>query len=304
LQAIFNLILYAMVRVLMVVDESAQRLSDRSKRAIDIGLLVYCAGVPLLMLIVAFSLDQLSLDLFVASTQLARQSSVCQVRLSQAVEIVIVYIPFAISGVFVTLISFFVMFKLRVIRYNIGSVAQKNKTAGDVALHLLIVRLTALGMATFVVLIVMIVSTGIYQQQLSLYGPAFNNFFVCQIVGYDCLHCPDLKDTADSLRPSPGILGTQLAATSSIVLLFGLFFGSQSASRLHREWLDGTLGQKWRRIVGKTGKANSQIETTVRSGDAGQLGTQVFSNEEVSVSGAEDKWAPHSSARVAGEGGA
>jgi hypothetical protein len=275
LQAIFNLILYAMVRVYLVVDSDAKRMGEGTKKALDVILMLYCVGLPILALIVAMSLDQLSTDLLTGLAQLARQSTICQVRLPQAVEIVLVYVPFILTGFIVTTFAVLILARLRSIRKKVGGTKQ-GRSASDVALHLLIARLSILGLATFLVLIILMSTTSVFQSQLTLYGPAFDAFFACQIVGFACLDCPGKAATALALLPSPRVVTTQVASMSCIMLLFGCFFGAQSVSRLYKEFLDGTLQSKMRYFV----RGGAQPQSSVGKALSNNAGTAVMSGEE------------------------
>jgi len=190
LQAIFNLILYAMVRVYLVISSQVKHMKDRSKRLIDVALVGYCMGVPVLTLIIAFALDQLSTNPFTGSVQLSRQSTICQFRLSKGVEWILTFAPFIVTGVAVTGISVLITLKLVVAREKLGTAGiVKARTTSDDALRLLIFRLVALGLITFILLIIVIVSSSLVTNELEAFTPAFTTYFTCSIEQLSCLNC-------------------------------------------------------------------------------------------------------------------
>jgi hypothetical protein len=232
LQAIFNLVLFAMVNLFMVVDARARRLGPTAKRAVAAVAWAYCAGLPALMLIVALALDQLSDDLFTLFAQLGRQTTICQVRLTSEAEISLVYGPFLLTGTFIVIIALLVLGDVKSVRKKTEMF--KTSSPHDVAFKQMIDRLTALGLATFAVLIVLMATTSVFQQELKLFGPAFDLFFACQVIAYSCLDCGAKKQAADALLPSPIVPAIQLASMSAITLLFGVFFGALSLTRLRK----------------------------------------------------------------------
>jgi hypothetical protein len=260
----FNLVLYAMVSVFFRIDQKFKSLSESSQRALQALLWAYCAGVPLVALIVSFALDKLSEDLFVAASQLARQATMCQLRLlPEVVEIVLLDLPFIVTGVLICVASLVILVKIVWITNNAthgqkevvsneqlspAALTYKVKSSQDHAMQQLIQRLAFLGLSTFVVLIVFMSATGVFQSQLETYGPLFQTYSSCQTQGFACLDCAQYKTEALAQRPSAGTMATQLASMASVVLLFGGFFTLQSVARLRQEHRDGSLQQKLKRV--------------------------------------------------------
>jgi hypothetical protein len=280
-EALFNLILFAMVTVFFRIDDKIKSMQDAQKRLLDVLLWGYCVGVPIAALIAAFALDTLSKDLFVAASQLARQATMCQLRLlPTAVEVILVDLPFILTGLFCCIMSVLLLVKIvrisRKAAHGTTDMASaspgpqvrtfKLKSAADRSLHQLIQRLAFLGLSTFVVLIVFMSSTGLFQSQLDVYGPAFETFVSCQSQGFACLNCGQYKVEALAYKPSAGILATQLASMSSVIVLFGVFFGAQSLARLQKEYREGVLQKSVRRVFIGSERA-VEVSTTPMSGD-------------------------------------
>jgi len=240
LQAIFNLILYSMFHVYMSVHTEFRRMSDYRLREIDAMLLAYCAGLPVLTLIIAFSIDHLDFDAYTVSLQLSRQSTYCQVRVSQAAEWLLVFVPFITTGLGVVGLSASIIATLRDVQSKLATVGHKARTAGDVALYLFMQRLMGLGLATFFVLIIVIASTSAYTAQLSKFAPAFITNFQCLTANIACVDCSVWSAIAAARTPAPGVLALQLASMSMIVVLFGSFFLAQTVSRVLKERREGS----------------------------------------------------------------
>ena len=140
-------------------------------------LSVYCVGLPILTIIVAFSLDSLAQDLSTLSIQLSRQSTICQVRLTQAEEWLLVFIPFILTGCVMCFLNTVIFLKVKRVK-DAAAMTKKQKTASDDALEQLLFRLAVLGLTTFATLCVVIISTSVYSEQLSRFSPRFATYFV------------------------------------------------------------------------------------------------------------------------------
>ena len=97
LQAIFNLTLYAMVKVYIVVRNKK---FDKTQSAIyEAVLLLYCVGVPIICLIIHSRIDKLSTNFDWVTTQVTRQSIICTGRYeNSSVEFALIFIPYIITG--------------------------------------------------------------------------------------------------------------------------------------------------------------------------------------------------------------
>jgi len=58
-----------------------------------------------------------------------------------------------------------------------------------------------------------------------------------------------MANNTANVKPTVSLMGTQLASTSIITVLTGGFFFAQSASRLLKEYRNGSLKEKWGRLV-------------------------------------------------------
>jgi len=245
LQAIFNLTLYAMVKVLLVVTNS--KMEEKQKRRLEIALFAYCAGVPILCLIISTQIDYLSLTLQSAIVQLTRDAVICVPRYENSgIEFALIFLPYIVTGLIVVGLSFRIYQYLKTVQKQVAGLQanRKQKTASDTALKLLLIRLGVLGVLTFVVLIVLMSVTGAVMIMNTNYGKSFYDWFACETAGRSCESCDPKKDQMMADRVPPAVLGVQLFMMSSIALLFGLFFGAQSASRLYKEFMDGSLQRK------------------------------------------------------------
>jgi hypothetical protein len=240
LQMIFNLILYSMVKVWFALGRSSAASAMLQKVGQRV-ILPYCVLTPILCLAIALGLEQLSTDLVVASTQLSRQGAICQVRLPLAAEVVLVFVPFIISGVIVVAVSVRVLITLFSVQKQVANIVSANNNDNSKRLADLIRRLAVLGLLTLIILVVLMTTTGVYQNSLQIYAPLFYRYFSCSNLGKNCLNCYKLYDMAQLVRPSPAVLGLQLASMSCITLLFGIFFGFQSLARLFFEFRSGAL---------------------------------------------------------------
>jgi len=244
LQAIFNLVLYAMIKVYWVLNRRMQNLTARQKQLMEGVIVAYCVGLPCITLIIAFSLDHVSTNVFEASVQLARQSTVCQFRLQTAAEWLLMFVPFITTGVGVTYVSVRIVEKIVAAKKQLGdgtaSILSAN-TASDKALVLLMFRLMALGLSTFFVLIIVIATTTIMTSEITAYSAAYTTYFTCVSQPLSCVDCSLWGDLSTARRPQAVVATVQLAAMSCILLLFGFFFGLHSATQLYHDWMDGRL---------------------------------------------------------------
>jgi len=247
LQAIFNLILYAMVKVLLVVSNKSKDMSDAQKIRVDIALVAYCALYPILNLIISTQIDGLSTNLELANVQISRQAIICVMRFENTgIEFALIFLPYILTGVFICYLCFWIFRHLRTVQLQVAGLQAnaKQRTASDTALRLLLIRLGFLGVGTFIVLVILMATTGVVMNGLGIYGPAFEHWFACEAAARSCESCDSWKVTADAALPPIAAIGVQLFMMSSIALLFGLFFGAQSASRLWKEYSDGSLQRK------------------------------------------------------------
>jgi len=271
LQMIFNLILYAIVQVFVVVTEKSRRWNDRQKLAFEVSLISYCAGIPVLFLIIALKEDHLSTDVVDFITQFSRNSAVCVPRLTVGQEVTLIWMPFTITGILITWLSLFIYSHLSLISNGVNEFNapgnQKNSSA--VALRLLMTRLSGLGIATFCVTLMFIAASASLIRSVSNFAPKFNTFFGCQAATkLTCQNCTDLSNEMLASIPSAVSFAAQIFAMSSISLLFGGFFAAQSFARLYKEYQDGTLKLKltymWQGKALAMAKAN-MLESSIHS---------------------------------------
>jgi len=252
LQLVFNLILFTIVKVLEVVSDKYRRLPTNTKYLMNIALHFYCWAVPIVFLIAAAATDKLSDDLRTGLAQYMRQTSVCLLRFEDpSVEIVLIYIPFILTGLMVSALSVHVLLSIRHVQDQVAGTANAKNTETQLAMRLLILRLSGLGLGTFIVLIVLMITTSIFEAQVNAFGPKWVDWFVCVSTTYQCDldQCDSLITDANAVRPTSTLMSIQLASMSCITMLFGLFFAAQSSARLLKEYLNGQLGEKWRALV-------------------------------------------------------
>jgi len=255
IQLMFNLILYSIVRIAMVVSDKLKNLGSGAKTGIEVVLVAYCLLVPLICLIITAAIDKLETDLETALGQMVRQAVLCQARiLNPSAEFVLIYLPFIVTGVLVSVFSLSIFVSLRSIQEKVAGVGMKNKTASDTALRLLVIRLALLGLGTFCVLIVLMITSSLFVATIGPYTSAWFNGFTCLATAYPCAvpDCQKVAAAAESVKPPVALIATQLAAMSCIPALFGIFFLGQSLARLYKEYKDGSLQQKlWNVVHGK-----------------------------------------------------
>jgi len=232
LQAIFNVVLYSSVKVFEIVSGSAMQLPRNTLRVYNAAVLLYCVGVPIITLAVALSLDALPSTIGPASVQMSLQATICQVRLSPTAQWLLVYVPFIVTGVFIVVLNCAAYCVVK--RIQDKAATYKASSSNDMALEQLMTRLAVLGTLTFCTLIVVIVCASVFTEQLNHFSPAFANYLECLVLHLVCIDCTVWQDLA--VPPSSAALGVQLFAESFIVVLFGGFFGAQSAIRLVKEW--------------------------------------------------------------------
>ena len=236
LQLIFNLMLYALAEMLSASRSFAHAPSKRARAAWRVALVVYCFGMPLACLIAAMSLDQLSTNLITGTEQLLRSAAVCALRVDQTTEIVLVFVPFCITGALVVATSGYVFRVLRrAQRATAGLKAVQSAT--DASLNSLVERLAGLGLLTLCVLVAQMVATGIVQEQLTVFSAAFAAFWICGSVATACTNCTAQADASNAALPNDAALAVQAFAMSTVTALYSGFFATQAASKIWRRWL-------------------------------------------------------------------
>jgi len=252
LQAIFNLMLYALFRVMVMVDQRFKRWTQRDVNLATFVVMSYCGFGPFVTMGIALGVDKSTDDIVQIFGQLARNSAICSMRLTTAQEIILVFLPFLITGLFITGLSLYIWMRLSSIQAGVqGLITDKNR-ASDRALNLLMRRLSVLGVATFIVIIILIGATAYVINSMSLFSPRFNAWFGCETVSTTCAatgDCEALKSQAYAVSPSFDAFAVQIAAMSCISLLLSGFFAAQSAPRLYNEWRTGALAQKLDNIL-------------------------------------------------------
>jgi len=252
LQGIFNLMFYALFRVMIMVDQRFKRWTQQSVNLARIVILAYCGLGPFVTMGIALGVDKATDNLTLVFGQLARNSAICTMRLTTGQEIVLVFLPFIITGICITALSLYIWLRLSSIQAGVqGLITDKNR-ASDRALNLLMRRLSVLGVATFIVIIILIGSTSYVINSMALFSPRFNSFFGCVSTSTTCAvtaDCNALKADAYAVSPSFDAFAVQIAAMSCISLLLSGFFAAQSAPRLFNEWRTGALAQKLDNIL-------------------------------------------------------
>lgn len=240
LQALFNLILYAMARVYCAVTNTSI-----PKKLL--ALRVYCVATPAACVIAASQLDHLSSDLNTAIVHLTRQAAMCFNRFeSVGVEFVIIFLPFVVTGVGVVYVSAYVWRYTKAIHDVSKTLTahSSRQTHNQIAMRALLTRLRVLGISTFVLLIVLMSTTGGVLSLLRAYGDAFSDYFTCHATERPCDDCEAIRHMAETSRPTVALLAIQAGSMSCIALIFGGFFAAQSATRLRREWNEGKLQRR------------------------------------------------------------
>lgn len=254
---VFNLILFSMYRVYLVVSGLKKRFTGGQAMLVEIFTIFYCFGWPIVCLGVCLALDKLTTSILDVNQQLARQSSVCWPRLDITVEVIFIFLPFIITGIMICVLSLFIFSLLRKHSNQMRSIiaaddVRAEGTSGGHAnrsMELLMRRLAVLGLASFVLLIVFMVSTSSFQSALAIFSPLFTAYFLCKTTSNSCVDCESTKDAFVETIPPVVTPAVQLAALSCVPVVFATFFLSQSVSRLIREYRDGTLVKKWNALV-------------------------------------------------------
>ena len=274
LQWIFNLILYATVEMLLASSMSSRQSRTVRNRVLQVALVVYCVFVPAICLGVALGLDKMSKELIQGNVHMMRSAAICTVRLDPSAEIVLVFLPFIITGFLVGSISMYVFFVLR--KAQAKAMSNKAKSSStDVALYHLTIRLAMLGVFTLALFVVQMVSTGVVQEQTKAFSQIFIDWWKCMNLATQCGNCNKEEKAYAAGRVTPTALAVQAASQSAIILLFGGFFVLQSYARLRREYADGVLGEKVRRVFlcGRGGAgASATVEDRGSSAHAGGPG--------------------------------
>jgi len=134
------------------------------------------------------------------------------------------------------------------------------------------VRLAFLGMAVFVVLIVLVVSASVATQQLQEFTPTLAEWFLCQqtCACPPCASCDALHAQLDQYQLQPGLMGLELFCMSAIAFLVGVFFTMQSLQRQYG-WVPHWVCAARRRRKGgaASGGGGGGNTTAVSSGGAG-----------------------------------
>jgi len=256
LQLLFNLMFYILCKMHEAIDTQYGALSWASKLLIDAALVSYCFLLPLVFLGIATAVEGMPDSIDLALPMMIRQTAACVMRFTNySVEVMLIYLPFITTGIMLTVMSFVV--KSSIVKVTMGLVARKRSTnghgmsEGEYALRVLVVNLVLLGLASFCVLIVFMVTTAVFLQQVHTYAPAWLKYYSCVDTAFACNldSCDALAAVPASTKPTVQLQGAQLASLCLITVLFGLFFGVLSVSRLAREYRTGKLRIKWRRAV-------------------------------------------------------
>jgi len=252
LQAIFNLMLYALMRVLITVDQRFKQWSPTQVDMARYGGMIYGIFGPIVCMGIALGLDSTSGDIIILFGQLARQTSVCSMRLTTAQEVILVFMPFIITGCAITLLSLYIYFRLNAIQAGVKELTSGNRSS-DRALRLLMVRLSVLGIATFIVIIILIATTGYVISSMDTFSPLFNAWFTCETTSSSCKtlagDCEILRTQAYNASPHFTVYAVQIAAMSCISLLLSGFFAAQALPRFIEEIRSGALVQKLDNII-------------------------------------------------------
>ena len=267
LQWIFNLILYATVEMLLASSMKARRSAGAVwRRAVHAVLVSYCVFVPALCLGLALGLDKMSTDFGTSVEQLMRSTAICTVRLDRGAEIVLIFLPFIITGFAISIISLYVFIVLRSAHQKSAAI-KGTQSSTDVALYHLIIRLALLGVFTLMLFIVQMVTTGVVQIQLGNFSAVFGEWFRCVSLGTQCGNCDKEEAAYLAARPSPAAIAVQAASESFIIVLFGGFFVLQAFARIRRDYADGKLGAQFKRVFGYGGTGTGHGTSAAEGGD-------------------------------------
>jgi len=183
LQLCFNLILYVIVRLMQVVKDQSRTMTARQKLFYAASLRLYCFGLPILLFIIAISIDAMSTDTNIALAQIIRQSYICLMRFENPnTEIILVYVPFIITGALVSGLSISVLTSITRIRDKVAqirSTANNRQAEWELSLRMFMMRLAILGLSTFCVLIILMVTTSLFEQQVNAYTTLWISWFEC-----------------------------------------------------------------------------------------------------------------------------
>lgn len=247
LQAIFNLMLFALFQVLIMVDQRFKQWTARQLNILHTAMTAYCGLGPLVTMGIALGVDESAGELENVFNRLGRNAAICTMRLTVAQEIILVLLPFILTGLCVSALSFYIWLRLSNIQAGVKNLIKNTNKASDRSLRLLMMRLSVLGLTTFCVIIVLVATTAYLMDRLGKFSPLFNQWFACNSVSLNCqnpIDCPALKEAAFAVAPTSAAFAVQIAAMSCISLLLSGFFAAQSGPRLFAEWKDGSLSQK------------------------------------------------------------
>jgi len=220
---------------------------------------------------------------------MVREASICIMRFdSKDVEFTLLYLPFILTGALTTVLAALVFRDIRRVRDKVAGTYTAKNAETEKAFKQLMLRLCVLGLGTFAVLIVVMVSTSVYSAQVHQFAPLWIYWSECVQTAFSCDldACAPLLDNANVYRPTAAVMGAQLASMSCIALLFGSFFALQSAARLSKEYNNGQLREKWRRLVLGGGVSTSRVATGtgVPQSPAGHTGGTADTRTDIKAS--------------------
>ena len=154
------------------------------------------------------------------------------------------------------------------------------ESENDIALRLLAIRLSWLGILCSFFLVIFVLSTLVAMPKIAAFGDKYNEAYVCKTVLAGCTgECSALDAAADATKPSSNLIGTQYACLAFVPALFGVFFMSQAVSRLFKEYRTKT-GVFRRASVGVASESGEGGAGGVRSDASGsavsRTGTGTF----------------------------
>jgi len=234
LQMVFNLLLYSMVRVSFIIHRWEKRLDPTVFAVMQAVLLLYCIGMPVIFLIAAAALDVMPVGFSAGVSVMARQALICSYRLpSSGVEFVLTYLPFCLTGALICFITAYNLYEIHKVSSTVRSLRQSNASS-DRSMHRFIQRLQVLAVCTFALLIIFMVTTTTFTEQISAFLPAWNTWFTC-LIAASCgalgQECPTYEAQLPALQPSAALMGLQVCSMSTITVLFGLFFAMHALSK-------------------------------------------------------------------------
>lgn len=243
---LFNVLILHLLDVLRALKNS-QALNNAKvppgKKAAIEGAVV---AIPMVLMIIALSIDGLDRESDAWVGSVARWTTMCGAQLSLLEEVMLVHVPFIISGVIVMVTCVRIQKVLRELAQvsssggRTGSFLKDGKDAVTRALEALSRKLSILGACTAILVVIFVVCSIDVVPKFTTLSKSFIDYFLCQSIGstadqqlalYDS--CADLFQDLETnsagesyftKRPSPSYVATLIAAQGMVPFLFSVFY--------------------------------------------------------------------------------